>query len=365
MIREHRREPDFERLRRALLRQEEPDRVPLLELKADPEIVAHVMGVSDAVPLDSIERQRWTDLEVRFWHGLGFDAVRVRGGMQLSRTLIPAEDTADLKRPARDWQSETEGPIANWDDFERFPWPRAADADFSQLEYAASILPEGMKLLPSPYGMLEPLMWLMGFCPFAVALYDSPDLITAMVEQITNIYVPIAEALIDMDCVGGLFTPDDLGFRTGTLVAPEHLRQYVFPYHRRLAEIAHAHGKIYILHCCGNVEAVMDDLIEDVKIDAKHSFEDLIMPVETVKARYGSRMGIVGGIDIDLLARASEQDVRGRVRQVLDACMSGGGYALGTGNSVTNYIPIRNFLAMVDEGHRWRPTYDDSGEKSG
>jgi uroporphyrinogen decarboxylase len=355
---EQRREPDFERLRRALLRQEEPDRVPLLELKADPEIVAHVMGVSRDTPLDRIEKQRWTELDVRFWHDLGFDAVRVRGGMQLSRTLIPAQDTADLKRSARDWQSETEGPIANWDDFERFPWPRAVDADFAQIEFAASILPEGMKLLPSPYGMLEPLTWLMGYVPFSLALYDTPDLIAAMVEQITAIYVPIAEALIEMDCVGGLFTPDDMGFRSGTLVAPEHLRQYVFPYHRRLAEIAHAHGKLYILHSCGNLEAVMDDLIDDVKIDAKHSFEDIIMPVETVKARYGHRMGIVGGIDIDLLARGTEQDVRERVRQVLDACMSGGGYALGTGNSVTNYIPVRNFLAMVDEGHRWRPTQE-------
>jgi uroporphyrinogen decarboxylase len=281
--------------------------------------------------------------------------------MALPRTLIGAEDTAGLKRPSRDWQSETAGPIANWEDFERFRWPRAADADFSHIEYAARILPEGMKLLPSPYGMLEPLTWLMGFGPFAVALYDTPDLIAAMVEEITNLYVPIAEALIDMDCVGGLFTPDDMGFRTGTLVAPDHLRKYVFPYHKRLAEIAHAHGKIFILHCCGNVEAVMDDLIDDVKIDAKHSFEDIIMPVETVKARYGKRIGIVGGIDIDLLARGTEESVRTRVRHVLDACMPGGGYALGTGNSVTNYIPVQNFLAMVDEGHRWRPAHAGSG----
>ena len=48
-------------------------------------------------------------------------------------------------------------------------------------------------------------------------------------------------------------------------------------------------------------------------------------------------------------------EVRARVRQVLDACMPGGGYVLGTGNSVANYLPVQNFLAMVDEGHRWRP----------
>ena len=30
--------------------------------------------------------------------------------------------------------------------------------------------------------------------------------------------------------------------------------------------------------------------------------------------------------------------------------MTGGGYCLGTGNSVTNYIPLDHYLAMVDEG---------------
>jgi uroporphyrinogen decarboxylase len=344
--------PDFDRLRRALLRQGESDRVPLLELKADPEIVAAVMGTS----IDRVEKRRWIELEIKFWHQLGYDAVRIRSGLQLPRTLVAAEDTASLKRARRDWQSESEGPIQTWDDFERFAWPCPEDADFSEIEYAATILPEGMKLLVSPYGMLEPLMWLMGFTPFAMALYDNPELIAALVERIWNIYVPIVEALIGLDCVGGVFTPDDMGFRTGTLIAPEHLRRYVFPYHKRLAEIAHTHDKVYVLHACGNLEAVMDDLIDDVKIDAKHSFEDVIMPVETVKAQYGNRVGIVGGIDIDLLARGSEEDVRVRTRQVLDACMPGGGYILGTGNSVTNYIPIRNFLAMVDEGQRWQRT---------
>ena len=31
----------------------------------------------------------------------------------------------------------------------------------------------------------------------------------------------------------------------------------------------------------------------------------------------------------------------------------GGGYCLGTGNSVANYIPLANYLAMLDEGRRY------------
>jgi uroporphyrinogen decarboxylase len=355
MIDSIKRAPDFDRLRRALLRQGELDQVPLLELKADNEIIAHLMGVSVELATNRAERARWAETLVQFWYRLGYDAVRLRAGINLPVTKIPTQDTAALKRARREWQSETKGPIATWEDYERYPWPRPEDADFSLIEHAARVLPDGMKLLVSPYGMLEPLMWLMGFQPFAMALYDNPELIETMVERITGIFVPVIQTLLEMDCIGGVITGDDMGYKTGTMISPEHIRRYVLPYHKQLAALTHARGKVYILHSCGNLEAIMDDLIEDVRIDAKHSFEDVILPVEKFKARYGRRVGIVGGIDMDLLARGSEQEARARVRQVLHACMPGGGYVLGTGNSVANYIPVQNFLAMVDEGHRWRP----------
>ncbi len=348
------REPDFDLLRRALLREGALERVPLLELKADDEVVATVMGLSDPSALNGMPTRQKTELLVEFWTDLGYDAVRLRSGLQLQKARRSTVDTAPLQRAQRDWQSE-DAIITSWQDFETYPWPAWRDADFSHIEHAARIAPDGLGILVSPYGMLEPLMWMMGFQGLAVALYDQPDLVAAMVERIASIYVPIAEAVLDMDRVAGLLVGDDMGFKTSTMLAPKHLRTYVLPYHKRLAALAHARGKVYVLHNCGNLEPIMDDLIDDVQIDAKHSFEDAILPVEEFVARYGDRVAAVGGIDIDLLSRGTEQQVRARVREVLDACMPGGGYALGTGNSVTNYVQLPNFLAMVDEGHRWRP----------
>ena len=349
------REPDFGRLRRALTRSGALDRVPLLELFADPEIIAAVRGVRYTPPRDALEESRWTRLKVQFWAELGYDAVWLSVIPPMPTKRVATADTAALPRDQREWHAASVGVIADWADFERYPWPRAEDADLTQLEVAAAALPEGMKILVNVGGSLEPVMWFMGYEPFALALYDNPDLIAALFDKITEICIPVAEAIIDMDCVGGLFTGDDMGFKTGTMVAPAHLRRYVFPYHKRLAALAHAHGKVYVLHACGNLETVLDDLIDDVRIDAKHSFEDAIMPVSAFKAKYGHRVGVVGGVDVDFLCRASEEDVRAYTRRVLEACMPGGGYALGTGNSVANYIPVRNFLAMVEEGHRWRP----------
>ena len=94
----------------------------------------------------------------------------------------------------------------------------------------------------------------------------------------------------------------------------------------------------------------MPALIDDVRIDGKHSFEDTILPVTEAKKKYGDRIALLGGIDVDFLCRADEKAIRKRVCETLEICLQGGGYCLGTGNSVANYIPLDNYLVMLDEG---------------
>jgi uroporphyrinogen decarboxylase len=97
----------------------------------------------------------------------------------------------------------------------------------------------------------------------------------------------------------------------------------------------------------------MNDLIDYVGIDAKHSFEDNILAVAEAKEKYGKRIAILGGADVHVLCTEDEAGVRKYVSGILNACAPSGGYALGTGNSVANYIPVQNYLAMLDEGRRW------------
>ena len=74
------------------------------------------------------------------------------------------------------------------------------------------------------------------------------------------------------------------------------------------------------------------------------------MPVEEMKRRHGKSWAVLGGLDMDFLCRATPAEVRARTRRILEACMPGGGYALGTGNTVANYLPVENYLAMLEEG---------------
>ena len=93
----------------------------------------------------------------------------------------------------------------------------------------------------------------------------------------------------------------------------------------------------------------MEDLISDVRIDAKHSFEDAILPAQEFQTRYGDRIGVLGGLDLNTLAACAPEEVRRHTRLLIETCGSGSRYAVGSGNSVPSYIPVPNYLAMIDE----------------
>jgi uroporphyrinogen decarboxylase len=195
-------------------------------------------------------------------------------------------------------------------------------------------------------------MWLMGYVPFAMLLKDDPALVQAVADKVGEMLVSIYSTTAEIPRVGAQWIGDDMGFRTSTMVSPEDLQCYVFPWLRKLADIAHAHAMPFLLHSCGNLRQIMDQLIHDVKIDAKHSFEDVIQPVTEAKRLYGDRIALLGGVDVHCLCSSSEEEVRAYTRRLIETCAPGGGWALGTGNSVANYIPLRNYLAMLDEGRK-------------
>jgi len=222
-------------------------------------------------------------------------------------------------------------------------------------------LPEGMKMIIdlAPGGILECVMWLMGYIPFSYALYEDEQLVWDMFERITDDLMKVLKLSLeipDIDNIGAVMLGDDMGFSHSTMIAPEMLRKFVFPCQKRVADLIHSYDLPMILHSCGNLDEVMDDLIDYVGIDAKHSFEDKIMPVTEVKMKYGNRVALLGGVDMNFICTSNEEEIRKYVDNIIEKCAAHGGFALGTGNSVANYVPLENFFAMIDEC-RMKGTY--------
>jgi len=351
-------QPDYEAFLACLRREGTPRRVHLAELFLDQEMKDAVVarfGLDQG--LDRNDPHFAHHLEIRIQRQLGYDYVTAKienFEWKVTEAVVP-DTVADRQRreTGRRWMEEHRGPIASWEDFERYPWPDPAQFRTDAIEWYSRHLPDDMCIVAGSHCVFELTSWTMGFETLCYALYEQPELVDAVFERVGSIFHQGIQLLCQLDRVPVLFGGDDMGFKTGTMIQPQILIEKCLPWHRKNAQAAHEHGKLYVLHSCGNLSAILPALIEDVGLDGRHSFEDVIESVIEAKRKWGDRLALLGGIDVDLLTRKSEGEVRRRVREVLEVCQPGGGYCLGTGNTACNYIPLDNFLAMIDEGRRW------------
>jgi uroporphyrinogen decarboxylase len=340
----NRRQPDFSQFLKVLWRKGRPDHLPFYEHAASPGFIGHRTNTHFG-RLTSYDDPDYWRIYVDFWLGMGYDCVPME---------IPLRCPLPSGEHALSEGSEAHVVIREISDYERYPWPSESDPiDFRHFETVASLLPDGARIVGGvcmgPYEWVSRMMGVMGL---AYALADNPELVGLMFGRIGELLVSADRQLASMDAIGALRQGDDLGFKTSTFLSPHILRRYVFPTYKRMVAEAHASGKPFLFHSCGNLNEVYDDLIDDCEIDAKHSFEDVILPVSEFKRRYGLRVTALGGLDVDVICRSTEQEVRAYARKQIELCFEDGYWALGTGNSLTDYMPIENYIAVLEEGLR-------------
>jgi uroporphyrinogen decarboxylase len=374
-------DPDFNHLLDVLSGKEQPRRVLFCEMLIDEEIKKYLIenyfnetnypptvtfGGSSGNASDYEASKEASDLYYRqlidFYYRMGYSVVadfEFLVNFQSFNTVARIgkdPDTAQFARGERHWAQEGRGVIQSWEDFEKFPWKEAkalVERYGDHLEFLGQQLPEGMKLAVVGSILEQVMEWILGYEGVLYNVYDDPVFVETICNEVGKLVYELYVIAANMDCVGVIWHGDDLGFSRATLLSPGHLRKWIFPWFRKYADIAHGQGKPIWYHACGNKDEVMEDFIEDIGFDALHSFEDSSNPVTAYKKRYGNRIALMGGVDIDNLTRLEEEELRSYVRNILQTCMPGGRYVLGSGNSVCNYVPVFNYLTMLDEGMRF------------
>jgi uroporphyrinogen decarboxylase len=347
------RKKNFAEFREVLKGNKQPDRVHLIELWIDEEMIKAVyrlLGNTQwRTDRESMALQRLTVMG-----HLGYDLCNA-GSAYLNLPVFTegtAKNTAILSEAdsLRHWAEEGHGIIRSWADFHAVDWESIIpDPDF--LTPYKKHLPEGMKLAVGATMFEFVLERWMGYEGLFTSIYENPELVDAVFRRVGDIVFDFYKYYVSDEDVGVVFHADDLGFKTSLMISPKLIRKYVISWTERLAEMVHRAGKLLIFHSCGRVEQILPDLIA-VGIDGFHSFQDLIMPIAEFRRRYPG-IAALGGVDVDALARMNEKVLREYVRKILDEVASEGKFALGAGNTVTNYMPVENYLAMVDEAQRF------------
>ena len=143
------------------------------------------------------------------------------------------DDTAELSRGKRHFVDDNHGIIENRKDFDLYDWPTIDSSVAHPVNEISRYLPDGMKIIIlTPGGILENVMWLMGYIPFSYALYEDEQLIWDIFEMIGSNHIKAIKTCLDnsdMKKIGAVVMGDDMGFNHSTMISPELMRKYVFP----------------------------------------------------------------------------------------------------------------------------------------
>jgi uroporphyrinogen decarboxylase len=334
----HLREPNFERLTKTLFGGQ-ADCVPLIELGIHPRVKEDILGKPVASVAD----------EAEFMRSMGYDFVKIQPKISFEVGEQKVEDSGEgyANAPDRAWAPEHGGVISSWEDFEKYPWPRVEDIDYSRFEEARGALPDGMGVI-GQYGDVFTLAWeLMGFENYAMKTFEDPELVKALTDKVGEIVLSMFETMSDMDWVGALWLSDDVAFASGTLLSPDFFREYFFPILAKAASHAKKRKIPFIYHTDGLLWDVLDDIV-DSGVNALHPIEPKAMDIREVKAKYGEKLCLCGGIEVDVIARGSKEEMIALTEKILADVAPGGGWCAGSSNSVPDYAKTENYVAMVE-----------------
>lgn len=292
-------------------------------------------------------RQFWD-----FWRQMGYDTASME--FQVNGVLVGGGALG----------SHREGCIKNRADFERYPWDEIPGRFFEKytpyIQNFIETCPPGMSAVGGVgNGLFEAVQDIVGYMDLCYIKSDDEELFYDIFKAMGEVQVKIWERFLKQYhrgfCV--LRFGDDLGYKCQTLISPEDIRKGIVPIYKKIISLVHETGKPFLLHSCGCIFEVMDDLIDTAKIDAKHSNEDMIAPFTDWVERYGTRIGNFGGLDTGILCTESPETVREMTFDCLDRINSipgHGGIAFSSGNSIPYYVPAEGYLAMNEAVREWR-----------
>ena len=325
-----------------------PDRMPIDAISVENQ--AAVAGALDIDPGDVLER-------------LGLD------GRIVSATYTGSLPEPEDGIPFTEWDTPGTGdygtarsyPLtgaASLREIERYAWPDAGQYDFARAGETAERL--GMEYaVRGPYwmplfcrvcdlvGMEEAMAWML----------LKPGLFEAMLERVFTFTAEFCDRLLTAcgDHMPILCLGDDFATQRGMMINPETWRKFLKPRYASLFEIGKRHGKVVWFHSCGDITAILPDLI-DIGMDVWETVQLHALPIapEKLKRNYGQHITFFGGVNTQRLPFITPEEVRDEVKTCIEMLGRDGGYICGPDHHVKGDVSAENTIALFETAKGFR-----------
>ncbi len=285
------------------------------------------------VPLDNHLVKLGQD--IGFFDALGDDRYRDVFGVTWNRTID--KDIGNV-----------EGQVLSRPTLKGYEFPNpVAERFFEDMEERVARFPDRFRVFQIGFSLYERAWTFRGMEALMMDFLEHPAFVHELLTEIADYNIAQARKAMEYD-IDAVYFGDDWGQQHGLQMGPRLWREFIYPQLQRMYGAVREAGKYVMIHSCGDVDELFDDLIA-AGLNCFNPFQPEVMDVEQLLKDYRGRLAFHGGISTQrTLPFGTVDDVRSETRRML-ARGAEGGYILAPAHDVEGDVPLENMLAMIEE----------------
>ncbi len=242
-------------------------------------------------------------------------------------------------------------PVATMDDWLKIKplYEFSGSRVFGDLQpWVAKAHEEGHVVAAGIPGGFDETRELMGEENLCVAYYEDPELIHDILQTLSDTAFHVLELATRQVPVDVLLVHEDMAGKSGPLIGPDMIREFLSPYYRRVWNLLRERGaRIFDQDSDGDMNPVIDAFLE-AGVNCMYPMEPAAgMDIVKVREKYRDRLAFYGGIDKHVL-RSTKEDIRRELEYKIPPMLKTGGCVLALDHRVTNGTPLENYRYYID-----------------
>jgi uroporphyrinogen decarboxylase len=226
----------------------------------------------------------------------------------------------------------------------------ATDAHFARVPGYIAQFPDRFRIVQLLELFFERAWNLRGMQEFMMDIAMQPTFVESLLDRLMDIMLDCIDKTVQDygDAVDAIGWTDDYGGQTNLMLSPRSWRRLFKPRLAILSERIRQAGKYVFFHSCGNIEAILPDLIE-IGVDILNPIQPETMDIFKLKREYGKNICFFGGLGTQhTLVNGTPQDVRAEVAACLREMRKGGGFVIAPAKEIMSNVPFENAVMLID-----------------